>query len=210
MEIQLKAIRGLVVLSALSGLVGIVAAQPVETTETLPAVSETATQMLPPAEEPPFTGELKKARDFAPSEQVVTPRDASEYRRADGVLGQARHVPIVIDESVLHERRRAMYEGRTFTDTMGDSVVRPVSGLVVPTPMIQTGVDPKVKWSRVVVIVAPLVLVLLLVAWWRRQMKHARLAHAGILHKQRLQRFGRRSRRVSGNVLAPAKEKSRR
>ena len=126
--------------------------------------------------------DLKKPQDYAPVEQRVTVRDPQAYRRKGGILSQAEHVPMILDEKVLYKRRLSMYEGTVFNDAMTDSVLRKPSGLV-PAPLAAPTPTPNYVWVWVIAVATPIIIFIGFNIWWRSQMGHARAARAGLLLK---------------------------
>lgn len=129
------------------------------------------------------TGQLKKAADFAPPEQIVSVRDPAAYRRATGILTQAEHQAVQVDMAALYERRRRMYEGETFVESLFCVPRQPFQPHLAGLPSTSGSKADDAPWMVWWVLAAgvPVGALILFSLWWRWQMAQERAARAGIL-----------------------------
>lgn len=159
----------------LAGLV-FLAAQAVRAEE---AVAPPETQAQAQPETSPC--DLKRPGDFAPREQIVSKRNASDYRRTNGVLARAAHEPVMVDTNGMHARRLAMYGGRVFSDS--PVVDASASSYVAdaPTELPTQSPESSKFWGRVILLGLPVVVFGVFLAWWLRQVKYAEVPKAQIV-----------------------------
>ena len=147
--------------------------------------------------------EIKKGRDFAPREQIVSVRNPDDYRREKGILAQARHAPVLVETDYLRQRRLDMYAGTSYTESLTGQVP------TVPRTSLPVVIDAEPERSRgwggtPLAIVVPAVGFVVCLLWWRRQMKHAEASSAQLLElRQRRRARARRERHRSHVTLTP-------
>ena len=146
--------------------------------------------------------QIKKGRDFAPREQIVSVRNPGDYRRSEGILAQAGHAPVLVEVDSLRRRRLDMYAGTTYTESLTGRM--PTAPRTVLPVVSQAAPERSRGWGTALAIAVPMLMFVGCLVWWRRQMKYASAFSTQLLElRQRRHAQARRERRRSHIKLVP-------